>query len=374
MSNSRRDGRGRFTPQERTTPANESEHVNPAVQLGGVAVDRGEPLPTGEDQDDLDESDHDDQPEGSGQRSTGQTVRGQAYDDADPPQPRGSTLSAPERRRGSRQPSMEPVYTPQGTTPASLAIIGGSIVGKKPPDFKGLAKDHVVAHDWIDKHEDYHALNRHTIAPHERVLHSKQYLVDKAANWFNTLSGEPRKEWEPFKAAFFRRWDDPNWREHALESFQRLQQSGEYSDINDFNAKFTSVYEDIQELVLPFVARRRYIDALKPHTRINMEQVLFMRPQIDLNEMMSLAENFETVNKASYASRPSGQGRQGSNTAAAPATNSKTDGNLNAMTKEPKCYNCGKTGHKAPACPNEHVPGQGPPGWKPRKKKGTGKE
>ena len=46
--------------------------------------------------------------------------------------------------------------------------------------------------------------------------------------------------------------------------------------------------------------RRRYIDVLKSHIKINMKQMLFMRFQINLNEMMSLTKNFETVNKISY--------------------------------------------------------------------------
>ena len=374
MSNSRRDGRGRFTSQKRTISANESEHVNSVVQFDEVVVDRDEFFSIGKDQDDLNESDHDDQSEDSEQRSIDQIVRDQAYDDADSPQSREFILSALEHRRGSRQPSMEFVYTSQGITSASLIIIDDSIIGKKSSDFKKLVKDHVVAHDWIDKHENYHVLNRYIIASHERVLHSKQYLVDKVVNWFNTLFDESRKEWKPFKTIFFRRWNNFNWREHALESFQRLQQFDEYSDINDFNVKFTSIYENIQELILFFVARRRYIDVLKSHIKINMKQMLFMRFQIDLNEMMSLTENFEIVNKILYAFRSFGQKRQSSNTAVASVINSKTERNLNVMIKEFKCYNCDKTGHKAFACFNEHVFDQGSSDWKSRKKKGTEKE
>ena len=199
------------------------------------------------------------------------------YDDVDLSQSREFILSASKRRRESWQFSMKFVYTSQKITSASLIIIDDNIVNKKFSNFKELIKNHVVAHDWIDKHENYHVLNRHIIISHERILHLKQYLVDKVVNWFNILSDEFRKKWEFFKTIFFRRWNDFNWREHVFEFFQRLQQFGEYNDINDFNVKFTSIYENIQELIFFFVIRKRYIDVLKSHIKINMKQMFFMR-------------------------------------------------------------------------------------------------
>ena len=80
-----------------------------------------------------------------------------------------------------------------------------------------------------------------------------------------------------------------------------------------------------------------------------------MRLQIDLSEMMSLTENFETVNKISYAFRLFEQKRQNNNTTTVSVINSKIDENLNVMIKKFKCYNCDKTDHKALACFNEHV-------------------
>ena len=49
--------------------------------------------------------------------------------------------------------------------------------------------------------------------------------------------------------------------------------------------------------------RKRYIDALKLYIKINMKQMLFMRSQINLNEIMSLTKNFEIINKILYVSR-----------------------------------------------------------------------
>ena len=101
--------------------------------------------------------------------------------------------------------------------------------------------------------------------------------------------------------------------------------------------------------------RKQYINALKSHIRINMKQMFFMRLQIDLNKMMSLTENFEIVNKVSYAFHSFEQKQQNNNMTTVSVINNKIDENLNVMIKKFKCYNYDKTDHKAFACFNEHV-------------------
>ena len=101
--------------------------------------------------------------------------------------------------------------------------------------------------------------------------------------------------------------------------------------------------------------QKRYINVLKFHIKINMKQVLFMRPQINLNEIMSLTKNFEIINKVSYAFHSFKQKRQNSNTTTVFVINNKIDENLNIIIKKFKCYNYDKTGHKAFACFNEHI-------------------
>ena len=86
-----------------------------------------------------------------------------------------------------------------------------------------------------------------------------------------------------------------------------------------------------------------------------MKQMLFMRPQINLNEMMSLTKNFETVNKILYVFRSFEQKRQNNNTTIVFAINNKIEENLNVMIKKFKYYNYNKTDHKAFACLNEHI-------------------
>ena len=101
--------------------------------------------------------------------------------------------------------------------------------------------------------------------------------------------------------------------------------------------------------------RRRYINALKSHIKINMKQMFFIRFQIDLNEMMSLTKNFEIVNKISYTFCLFGQEQQNSNTTIVFIINNKIDKSLNVMIKKLKCYNCDKTNYKVFACFNEYV-------------------
>ena len=80
-----------------------------------------------------------------------------------------------------------------------------------------------------------------------------------------------------------------------------------------------------------------------------------MHFQINLNEMMSLTENFETVNKISYVFRLFGQERQSNNTTIISVINNKIEENLNIIIKKFKCYNYDKTGHKVFVCLNKHV-------------------
>ena len=220
MSNSRRNDRERFIFQKRTISVNKFEHVNSVVQLDEIVVDRNEFFSIEEDQDDLNKSDHNDQSENFKQRSIDQIVRDQTYDDVDSSQSCEFILSVLKRRREFRQFSMKFVYTLQKIISASLIIIDDNIVNKKFLNFKELIKNHVVVYNWIDKHENYHVLNRHIIILHERVLYSKQYFVDKVVNWFNIFFDEFYKEWELFKAVFFKRWNDFNWRKHIFKFFQ----------------------------------------------------------------------------------------------------------------------------------------------------------
>ena len=80
-----------------------------------------------------------------------------------------------------------------------------------------------------------------------------------------------------------------------------------------------------------------------------------MRSQINLNEMMLLAKNFEIINKTSYAFHLFEQKRQNNNMTIISAINSKIEENLNIIIKELKCYNYDKIDHKAFVYPNEHV-------------------
>ena len=210
ISNSKKDDRGRFISQKRTISTNEFEHVNLIVQLDEIVVDQSEFLSIEKNQNDLNENDHNNQLKDSEQRNTDQIVRDQTYDDVDSSQSREFILNVSKYRREFRQFSMKLVYILQKIISASLIIIDDNIVNKKLSNFKKLIKDHVIVYDWIDKYKNYHVLNRHIIILHKRILHSKQYLVDKIINWFNILFDEFRKKWKFFKTIFFKRWNDFN--------------------------------------------------------------------------------------------------------------------------------------------------------------------
>ena len=83
--------------------------------------------------------------------------------------------------------------------------------------------------------------------------------------------------------------------------------------------------------------------------------MLFMHFQINLNKIILLIENFETINKALYAFYSFEQKRQNNNITTIFVLNNKIDENLNIIIKKFKCYNCNKTDHKVFAYFNEYI-------------------
>ena len=74
------------------------------------------------------------------------------------------------------------------------------------------------------------------------------------------------------------------------------QQVEKYNNINDFNSKLITFYENIQKHIQHFVTQRRYINILKSRTKDNIKQILFLNRNINLNELITLTENFKLIN------------------------------------------------------------------------------
>ena len=183
-----------------------------------------------------------------------------------------------------------------------IVIIDESLQRKKLSNFFDKKRNHIETINWFDKHENSHRLNRHMIASNTRIDYFEQYLIKNVINWFKTLSFVLRNEkfWIEFRERFLQRWDDSNWRKQILETFNVLSQSKFLSDISDFNTKFTRFLENVHDFIDFFVAKRRYIEALKSRTRNNLKQILFIKKNIIFDEMMKLTKQFENFNVKFY--------------------------------------------------------------------------
>ncbi|KAI4177877.1 MAG: hypothetical protein LQ348_005751, partial [Seirophora lacunosa] len=101
---------------------------------------------------------------------------------------------------------------------------------------------------------------------------------------------------EAFKLAFLARFDEENWVERALAHWNSLKQSGANDKIDANNSAIARSYEDVQDHISAFNAKRHYIEGLKAETHLQIEQAFYQAPDtITLDRLMPLASRFEDV-------------------------------------------------------------------------------
>lgn len=311
-------------------------------------------------------------------------------------------FGGPSGGRGAPAPPGDPYggypLHPAPVDPWAPNIMGGRIIGRTPPDFLGKERSHIKSHSWMLKHQDTAQLNRHLITPENKVLWHGQYLLETAARWFQTVPAklkapcatwaESYANWDEFIRLFLLRFDDPNWLNTALESYNTIRQEGEYKDIHAYCDAFTVLYDDVKGEVSLYAVLRRFMDGLRSQTKADCQRQMTTTKQLgvemSLDELMASAQEFE----ANYLSNR----RRGTGNAAAGNQNANAHANLNVMrggargrgqggrggrggrgrggaAGQPatrKCYNCGSPDHLSNKCDKPHVPGHAPPGWVPK--------
>ncbi len=279
---------------------------------------------------------------------------------------------SPMPRRHNRTPTVlasETLLQPERATIVGERTFVGGIIGKKPPEFEGKKRDHMVAHDWIRKHRRFHMLNPQ-ITPEYRTLNSVQYLSNTAATWHQSIGekfNSPGDNFDQFVRLFLARWDEFNWRDKALAIFNQTKQEGANSDIEVYNMTFQMAYQAVTEEVTPYVAIRVFIDGLKPKTRASLEQSFALLQslghELDINEVMASAVRFESIHKITHrpfmssGSRGNGSHPPSNNNG---HTNPPAEQNLNTMQgtrdiSHIQCFNCQQYGHYQVDCQNASV-------------------
>lgn len=175
---------------------------------------------------------------------------------------------------------------------------------------------------------------------------------------------EPGDHFEAFVRLFLARWDKLNWHDKALTIFSQTKQEGVNSDIKVYNMTFQMAYQAVTEEVTPYVAIRTYIDGLKPKTRANLEQSSAILQatgrELDINETMAAAVQFEALNKVSNRNFISSGSRGNTTPAAHTTANQTSEQDLNTMqstrdVSQVQCYNCQQYGHYQDTCHNPRV-------------------
>ena len=101
----------------------------------------------------------------------------------------GSDRSRIRRRNPDRDPPSDPNRDSRrelfSVAPhnRSIAYIQQDSYNKKPPDFKGLKRNHHTADNWLRRHKDFHFFNTVSIS-RDIVRWSSQYLIEAASSWY----------------------------------------------------------------------------------------------------------------------------------------------------------------------------------------------
>ena len=269
---------------------------------------------------------------------------------------------------------------PNGTVDAQRLVV--AFQGRRPPAFQGKKRDHDQVETWLFAHEQSLIVN--DTAKARWTPTAGQYLEDAALGWYRSLEQrirQPGDTWEEFVRLFRDRWDELNWLEKAMQKFATIAQKGDHNDIGDYNAAFQTLYTAQVNEVSEIFAVRRYIDGLKPRTRVNLETAQALNSELTLHQAFSNAVRFEEINKAvAGVHRFNHTGNHtpasGSNTTPIATNSAETsNGNLNTMNRggfrgrgrgnrgrggfqsrdmsKVKCYNCGGYGHVQRNCTNK---------------------
>ncbi|KAL8658607.1 MAG: hypothetical protein Q9202_007509 [Teloschistes flavicans] len=151
------------------------------------------------------------------------------------------------------------------------------------PDFAGDKRDHQKATSWVTRYEKYHKLHPYKVGQYP-ALWSSQYLVEKAAVWYNNKG---------------RRWDDLNWRETAHALWSDLAQKGDNSNLEEYCQTFDLLYEELYEDIPFYQAQRKFINGLKPMTRKDVESIWRKDKKMSIIQLQEIASTMEPLNEES---------------------------------------------------------------------------
>ncbi|CAI7733187.1 unnamed protein product [Closterium sp. NIES-53] len=233
------------------------------------------------------------------------------------------------------------------------AVVSARLKAPEPEPFVPRKRDLPVRR-WLFQMEEYLSLCHVNQA--EWARHAGMMLQGAAATWWQSCHAAI-STWEEFSASLRINFEPVNAIERARDNLAELRQ---HRSVAEYINRF-------RELVLeiPDIPAAEQIDkfkhGLKPKIRTEVE----LRGATTLDEMIRVAERFDTINFAAYQGF---QGRTGQPTTAGHTNhfNGPTPMELGVVDQRTRnqstltCYSCGKVGHIKRHCPNRHNFGRSP--------------
>ncbi|CAI5458056.1 unnamed protein product [Closterium sp. Yama58-4] len=218
-------------------------------------------------------------------------------------------------------------------------------------------KRHLPVRRWLFQVEEYLSLCHVNRA--EWARHAGMMLRGAAATWWQSCHATI-STWEEFSASLLMNFEPVNTIERACDNLADLRQ---HRSVAEYINRFRELVLEIPDI--PAAEQMdKFKRGLKPKIRTEVE----LRGAATLDEMIRVAERFDTINFAAYQRF---QGRTGQHAVAGPTirTNGPTPMELGVVDQRTRnqstltCYSCGKVGHIKRHCPNrrnfERSPGNG---------------
>lgn len=245
----------------------------------------------------------------------------------------------------------------------------------KPPTYDGKTRDPSRIHSWILRMEDYLDLTRCPEDFKSRV--AATYLQDNAFVWYNSViesrGVDLHYSWDEMKVQFRQYFLPPN--ADALW-FDRWDQIRQLTSVQQYAADFKQICTHLPGMPETYILNhfvrhlkrevQKKVELQQPST---LEDAVRLADRIDILEYKDRIKPSKGYIQPRWTPRPTTSRGNSTNSSLSHRTQSAIgydpdamqDIQVHQMKSNPgkflgKCYNCGKFGHQAKACPEPKKP------------------
>ena len=245
----------------------------------------------------------------------------------------------------------------------------------KPPTYDGKTRDPSRIHSWILRMEDYLDLTRCPEGDKSRV--AATYLQDNAFIWYNSviesIGTDSHYSWDEMKVQFRQYFLPPNADALWFDKWDQIHQS---TSVQRYVAEFKQIRTH-----LPHLPETYILNHFVRHLKREIQKKVELQQPSTLEDAISLADRIDVLEyrdrirptkgyiQPRWTARPTTARGNSTNSSSSHRTQSAAghdpdamqDIQVHQMKSTPgkflgKCYNCGKFGHQAKACPEPKKP------------------